>query len=150
MAVSRLLSFLLVLWAAACGSHAARWSHRGLRAPPSLRGASLPPAQWLQQKLDHFNSSDARTWKQRYWVNASHWSGPQGPVFLMIAGEAEANPVWITTGDMMKNAAIYGALAVTVEHRYTGALAVIRKMVGVAAFVSPSLLQVLWLQPSHL
>lgn len=114
MKMDALCSYLLALLSLSC--HVGPIA--GLRAPPTPPGLAAPPAQWLEQKLDHFNASDMRTWRQRYWVNASHWSGARGPVFLMISGESEANPVWLTTGDMMGNAAKYGALALTLEHRY--------------------------------
>ena len=111
------LFFSLLLVCCCLGPIAGRLSRRHvLRAPPA-QGSVPPPAQWLEQRLDHFNASDARTWKQRYWVNASHWRRASGPVFLLISGESEANPVWLTTGDMMTNAAKYGAMAVTLEHR---------------------------------
>jgi len=58
-------------------------------------------------------------WKQRYFVNDTNWDRSNGPVFLSLGGEGEADPVWIGVNtDMMRNAEKYKALAVMIEHRY--------------------------------
>ena len=36
-------------------------------APRRQTDGPLPPDQWLEQKLDHFNDADLRTWKQVRW-----------------------------------------------------------------------------------
>ena len=69
------------------------------------------------QDLDHFHPTDGRTWKQRYFVNASlHRRG--GPVFLMIGGEGEANSAWMSHGTWMDYAKEFGALCFQLEHRW--------------------------------
>ena len=89
-----------------------------LKAPPTPKGIEVAPAQWFEQKLDHFNSSDTRTWKQRYFVNDTNWDRSYGPVFLMLGGEGEADPIWLAINtDMMRNADKFKALAVMIEHR---------------------------------
>ena len=85
---------------------------------PSFKERDEPKEQWLKQKLDHFDDGDTRTWQQRYWVNDTFWDRQKGPVFLMIEGEAEADPGWVVDGNMMINAKKYHALAVLLEHRY--------------------------------
>ncbi|XP_023237167.1 putative serine protease F56F10.1 [Centruroides sculpturatus] len=90
-----------------------------LRSPARNEGESLPEDRWFLQKLDHFNPTDNRVWKQRYFVNASFYK-PGGPVFLQIGGEGEANPVWMIKGQPMNYAKTYNAFAVMLEHRYYG------------------------------
>lgn len=75
------------------------------------------PASWFNQNLDHFNPSINSLWKQRYWVNDTFWEKTNGPVFLFIGGEGEANPSWIVEGEMMVLAQKYKAMAVLLEHR---------------------------------
>ncbi len=41
-----------------------------------------------------------------------------GPVFLMIGGEGEANPVWMSQGTWIDYAREFGALCFQLEHRY--------------------------------
>ena len=81
----------------------------------------LPGDKWFEQRLDHFKSSDLRTWNQRYFVNDTFFNRKgNGPVFLMIGGEGAASPVWVVVGSMMKYAAEYGALCFLLEHRFYG------------------------------
>lgn len=42
--------------------------------------------KWFEQTLDHFQTQDIRTWKQRYFEISKFDSG-SGPVFLEISGE---------------------------------------------------------------
>ena len=81
----------------------------------------LPKDNWFEQRLDHFKSSDLRTWNQRYFVNDTFFNKEKGgPVFLMIGGEGRASPMWVVIGSMMKYAANYGALCFLLEHRFYG------------------------------
>ena len=94
-----------------------RLGRHGLLGAPAVDRVREPPVQWLTQRLDHFDKRDDRTWQQRYWVNDSFWDRRNGPVFLMIAGEAEASWKWVVSGEMMTNAKKFRALAVQLEHR---------------------------------
>lgn len=80
----------------------------------------LPEAHWFTQRLDHFDDSNTKTWQQRYFYNDSFHVNSDGPVFLMIGGEGEANPIWLTVGDMMENAQVFGAFTFLLEHRFYG------------------------------
>ncbi|XP_023284180.1 putative serine protease K12H4.7 [Seriola lalandi dorsalis] len=75
--------------------------------------------QWFTQKLDHFNGTDSREWKQRYFVNEAFYR-PGGPVFLMIGGEGPANPAWMQNGTWLTYAEKLGALCLMLEHRFYG------------------------------
>lgn len=92
-----------------------------LGAPGDYKGEILPPKQWFKQRLDHYNPSDLRTWKQLYFVNDSFYDFKnQGPVFLMIGGEGPADPRWMVKGQWIEYAKKFGALCINLEHRYYG------------------------------
>ncbi|XP_013377261.1 PREDICTED: thymus-specific serine protease [Chinchilla lanigera] len=79
-----------------------------------------PRAGWLQQPLDPFNSSDGRTFLQRYWVNDRHWAGRDAPVFLHLGGEGSLGPGSVTAGHPAALAPAWGALVISLEHRFYG------------------------------
>ncbi|XP_054156714.1 putative serine protease K12H4.7 [Oppia nitens] len=71
------------------------------------------------QRVDHFNTSDTRTYKQRYFLNDKYYK-TGGPVFLEVYGEGEANDYYITSGAIAEYANRFNALLVNLEHRYYG------------------------------
>ncbi|XP_056652208.1 thymus-specific serine protease isoform X1 [Monodelphis domestica] len=75
---------------------------------------------WLWQPLDPFNSSDGRSFRQRYWVNVGHWRPPRAPVFLHIGGEGSLGPSSVWKGHPGTLAASWGALVISLEHRFYG------------------------------
>lgn len=77
------------------------------------------PDMYYDQRLDHYDESNVLTWKQRYWVNENYFDGT-GPVFIMIGGEGEENPIWMENGQWINFAKQYKALCVMLEHRYYG------------------------------
>merc|ERR1719370_750557 len=87
-----------------------------LPSPCDVAGAE---DQYFEQVLDHFNPIDERTWQQRFWENLEHYV-EGGPAFIMIGGEAEANPKWMTYGLWYKWAEENGAAMFELEHRYYG------------------------------
>ncbi len=88
-----------------------------LKPPELSQYITLPDAQWIYQKLDHFATTVPTYWKQRYFVNASWWDG-HGPVFLLLGGEGPASPAWLVIDtSIMVMAKKYGALVFSVEHR---------------------------------
>merc|ERR1711983_345004 len=86
---------------------------------PLSRDVIRAEDQYFEQVLDHFNAIDERTWQQRYWVNCEHYV-EGGPAFIMIGGEAAANPKWMTYGQWYKWAEENGAAMFELEHRYYG------------------------------
>ena len=70
--------------------------------------------------LDHFDGVAGRTfWKQRYYVDQTHWCGNGCPIFLYIGGEGPQGP----PSDrlfMGYLASKMGALMIALEHRYYG------------------------------
>lgn len=79
----------------------------------------LPPPNWFDQKLDHFDVTSDKTWKQRYFVNDSFYE-EGGPVFLQIGGEGRADPIWLVVSQCMKFAQRFKAMVFLLEHRYYG------------------------------
>lgn len=79
----------------------------------------LPPEEWTTQLLDHFDPTNTRTWKQRFYTNKEYYQ-PGGPVFLMIGGEGEASADWMVKGAWIQYAKEHKALCFQLEHRFYG------------------------------
>lgn len=79
----------------------------------------LPPEQWFNQQLDHFDPTNQQTWNQRYFTNSTFYK-TGGPVFLMIGGEGEASAKWMLEGQWIEDAQYFNALCFQLEHRYYG------------------------------
>jgi len=107
----------LILISLATVLHARKF-RQGLRDPP-MSNIPLRSEKWFNQTLDHFKPGDSRTWLQRYWINWEHYQ-KGGPVLLMIGGEGEANPVWLSTGAWKEYAEQESAAMMLLEHRYYG------------------------------
>jgi len=74
-------------------------------------------AQYWDARVDHFDSSNNATYKQRYYVDSQYWDGV-GPVFLQIGGEGTMSGA--PGGYMATLAQNYSALLVGLEHRFYG------------------------------
>lgn len=95
---------------------------------PPLFNLSDPKSihRFCQQKLDHFDLANNKTWCQRFVVDARYYQ-PGGPIFLCIDGED--NP-WLpslparhlmTCNNMVHLASgRFNALLLGLEHRYYG------------------------------
>uniref|UniRef100_A0A383VGH4 Serine carboxypeptidase S28 n=1 Tax=Tetradesmus obliquus TaxID=3088 RepID=A0A383VGH4_TETOB len=80
--------------------------------------------EYLQQRLDHFSSSDSRRFKQMYWVCDGAWpksksaQARHGNVVVFLGGEGPLSrpqrPI------IFENAKRLHALVIQVEHRYYG------------------------------
>mmetsp|Transcript_35192 Transcript_35192/g.92197 ORF Transcript_35192/g.92197 Transcript_35192/m.92197 type:complete len:471 (-) Transcript_35192:26-1438(-) len=93
---------------------------------PSQRGGRLarerfgPPVQsgilqWLEVPLDHFNETDLRTMRIRWYSDASVFDNRTGPIFVDMGGEGPQTGVRCSS-----RAADHNALCVAVEHRFYG------------------------------
>lgn len=51
-----------------------------LKAPPNLSGAKPPEALAVEQRLDHFNDADTRTWQQVQEVDLKSYSSYSEPI----------------------------------------------------------------------
>jgi serine protease 16 len=78
------------------------------------------------QSVDHFDVHNNATFKQRYFVDKSHWSmADNAPVFMCVGGEGPPldKSVLVSSvhcNEMVEVADKYGALLVSLEHRYYG------------------------------
>ncbi len=72
----------------------------------ALRDSNITE-QWYTQRLDHFNEANKATWRPRYCINDEFFKTSNGPVFLMIGGEGEENPIWMTNGAWINYAKKY-------------------------------------------
>ncbi|KAJ4455439.1 putative Thymus-specific serine protease [Paratrimastix pyriformis] len=82
---------------------------------------AAPELWFTQQKLNHFDLSDSRTWSQKYYVNDSFWGGPGSPIFLMLGGEGPVNPNCVGGRFVFADwAQKFKAMAICVEHRFYG------------------------------
>lgn len=108
------------------------WRHfwKGRQTGGNLGGAArrdglnsengnLPPDEWFEQMLDHFDPTNTATWKQRFYTNREYYE-PGGPVFLMIGGEGEATADWMVKGAWIQYAKEHKALCFQLEHRFYG------------------------------
>jgi hypothetical protein len=117
---------LLILQASAIRVHHEGTLNKGLR----LRGLSLtnyggalPDPQYFDQKIDHFDPTNTKTFKQLFFVNDTFWTGAAkgGPVFIMLGGEGPVSPAYVLDHFVLTEyAAKFGALVVAVEHRFYG------------------------------
>ncbi|KAL4676202.1 hypothetical protein H8959_010347 [Pygathrix nigripes] len=95
-------------------------SAQGLGLSLGPGAAALPKVGWLEQLLDPFNVSDRRSFLQRYWVNDQHWVGEDGPIFLHLGGEGSLGPGSVMRGHPAALAPAWGALVISLEHRFYG------------------------------
>ncbi|CAF1056141.1 unnamed protein product [Brachionus calyciflorus] len=60
------------------------------------------------------------TGNNEFLINDEFFDQKNGPVFLMIGGEGQANPIWMKKGNWFVLAQKYNALLVMLEHRFYG------------------------------
>lgn len=73
-----------------------------------IQPAKYTIIEYFTQNLDHFDPTDARTWKHRYLVNADNWDGRgrlpngcKGPVLLYTGNEGPITTFWGANGFMI-------------------------------------------------
>lgn len=74
---------------------------------------------WIEQRVDHFDIFDRRTWRQRYFVNDEFYE-EGGPAFLMVGGEGEIRKPKSDGNLFSKLAKERGAICFALEHRFYG------------------------------
>lgn len=97
-------------------------------SPVALLDASgsYPKPRFVTQPQDHFDSANARTWQQAYYVNDTFFErGSDAPVFLCVGGEGPPIDGSAVVRSVHCNVAVEWlaetkALMVAVEHRYYG------------------------------
>ncbi|XP_047115816.1 thymus-specific serine protease-like [Schistocerca piceifrons] len=94
-------------------------TRRRLPPPPPVARAASGETLWFTQRLDHFNTSNNDTWKQRFFRNTAHHEAG-GPVLLYVGAETEANVAWVEAGFMASLCARLRGLCLELEHRFYG------------------------------
>ncbi|XP_043655704.1 putative serine protease K12H4.7 [Drosophila teissieri] len=74
---------------------------------------------WLDQKVDHFDKHNNKTWKMRYYSNAKYFK-PQGPIYIFVGGEWTISPGLLSTGLTHDMAVENSGMLFYTEHRYYG------------------------------
>ncbi|XP_020814042.1 putative serine protease K12H4.7 [Drosophila serrata] len=93
--------------------------HEEPEQPATQNRADIVQTLWIEQKLDHFDASETRTWQMRYMLNdALYKSG--GPLFIYLGGEWEISSGRITGGHIYDMAKEHNGLLAYTEHRYYG------------------------------
>eukprot|EP01114_Cavostelium_apophysatum_P017381 TRINITY_DN5154_c0_g1_i1.p1 TRINITY_DN5154_c0_g1~~TRINITY_DN5154_c0_g1_i1.p1 ORF type:complete len:477 (-),score=52.80 TRINITY_DN5154_c0_g1_i1:62-1492(-) len=77
-----------------------------------------PKPFYFEQLIDHFDPENTQTFTQKFYYNTTYWSSPDGPIFLEISGEAPCDG--IPPNMLQIYAQQFGAMIVTLEHRYYG------------------------------
>lgn len=92
-------------------------AHEGV---PPLTLTDVSEEYFPDQIVDHFDSTDTRTWSQRYF-SSNQFYKEGGPLIIMIGGEAPLNGVLLS--DMYSTsyfAKELNGLAISLEHRFYG------------------------------
>ena len=82
-------------------------------------GASNFTLKWHENKLDHFDSEEKRTFRSRYWVNDQYYSWSSRKIFLYICGEWTCRPPSEEAAAFAFGIKMHAKLMV-LEHRYYG------------------------------
>jgi len=123
------LVFLLLLVVASSTTFEDEHSHflrrgllnrlRHLEPPNRTSGSKSYQDQWFEQRLDHFNPMNVKTWQQRYFSSFQFYE-EDGPVFIQIGGEGAASDGWLDYGAWIEWAKEQKAALFILEHRYYG------------------------------
>jgi len=121
----------LLLVALVAGASAAPWNHvsasiaslnvhLGGREPAAYPQYNQTEHYFTGQRLDHFDPTNQATWSQRFFVIDDFWKPPHGPVILHLCGEYVCPGINPSRLYPLQLASEWGALVVTVEHRFYG------------------------------
>jgi len=83
---------------------------------------TLPSFKWYNQKLDHFNAADQRSFPQRFIFDSQYAKSPTAPVLYYVCGEGNCMDGELSSDQWVPQMAKQmGAILVALEHRYYGA-----------------------------
>ncbi|XP_054726720.1 putative serine protease K12H4.7 [Anastrepha obliqua] len=74
---------------------------------------------WIEQKLDHFNDTETRSWQMRYMTNDEFYQ-EGAPFFIFVGGEWEISTRFIDGGHFYDLAKEHNGYLFYTEHRYYG------------------------------
>ena len=96
----RIAAFTVLLCIAVQALPNGRQYNVQLLHPPAFKGADperdVIATEWMDQALDHFNTSETRRWKQRYMTNRRFYA-TGGPAFLQFGGEGAISDNFLQT-----------------------------------------------------
>ncbi|CAG4954225.1 unnamed protein product [Colias eurytheme] len=75
-------------------------------------------ARSIQQPIDHFGEN-SQTWQMRYFESLDYFQN-NGPIYIFIGGEGEANPLFLSGGEINQLAQETNGAMYMTEHRYYG------------------------------
>ncbi|XP_049882687.1 putative serine protease K12H4.7 isoform X1 [Pectinophora gossypiella] len=76
--------------------------------------------RWIEQRLDHFDPNEKRTWKMRYVENLDYWK-PNGPIYVFVGGQyAISDEIPIRYGYLHELQRETNGALIYSEHRYYG------------------------------
>eukprot|EP01138_Halocafeteria_seosinensis_P011804 gb/GECG01012064.1/.p1 GENE.gb/GECG01012064.1/~~gb/GECG01012064.1/.p1 ORF type:complete len:483 (+),score=41.85 gb/GECG01012064.1/:1-1449(+) len=101
------------------GNYLRRFHDRHLESPP-WTNYTQKEYWFTEQRLDHFNMADRRTYSQRYFVIDDFFTEPDGPILLHVCGEYTCPGIMPARLFPLEVAYKHGALVVSVEHRFFG------------------------------
>ncbi|XP_039947886.1 putative serine protease K12H4.7 [Bactrocera tryoni] len=73
----------------------------------------------IEQKLDHFDETNEKTWQMRYMENDEYFT-EGGPIFIYVGGEWTISSGSITRGHFVDMAKEHNGILFYTEHRYYG------------------------------
>ncbi|ALC46985.1 CG3734 [Drosophila busckii] len=93
--------------------------HQEPDLPANQNRADQVQTLWIEQKLDHFDASEKRSWKMRYMLNEALYKAG-APLFIYLGGEWTISAGSITGGHIYDMAKEHNGLLAYTEHRYYG------------------------------
>eukprot|EP01095_Lingulamoeba_sp_RSL-Kostka_P002150 TRINITY_DN13040_c0_g1_i1.p1 TRINITY_DN13040_c0_g1~~TRINITY_DN13040_c0_g1_i1.p1 ORF type:complete len:513 (-),score=184.43 TRINITY_DN13040_c0_g1_i1:87-1583(-) len=83
-----------------------------------------PTVHYFNQTFDHFDSSDTRTFQEKYLVYDGYYNNYKGnaiqPLWVIMGGESEVIGGYNHDGLIFEYGKEFGALIISPEHRYYG------------------------------
>ncbi|CAG4980308.1 unnamed protein product [Colias eurytheme] len=86
---------------------------------PAPLTRSAPQERWLDVRLNHFDASDTRNFRMRYYYN-DEFTSQHSNIVIFVGGEWEISPGWTQTGLAYELASRTGSGLFYTEHRYYG------------------------------
>lgn len=104
---------------AAFGDPKSYYYKRWVEKETGFRLDKMLESRIFEQRLNHDDPSDTRTFKQRYYLDKTYASGDDAPVLFFLCGEATCTELDLQ-GAVRTHASKHKAVLVALEHRYYG------------------------------
>ena len=60
--------------------------------PPIDFGPKPSEKMYLEVPLDHFDPTNTKTWKDKFYINRGYWDEKDGPIFVEMGGGTRSTP----------------------------------------------------------